>query len=87
MATITFSMASTPLTASKAFTGTDQDMTDLLAWGAVAYASLLPSNPTNAQIGAAIANGTVAAWKAAVVKFKNDAAAAALAPATPSTWA
>lgn len=90
MATITFSIASTPLTASKAFTGTDQDMQDLLDWAKATYflpINGVPQTPTNAQIGVALVNATIAAWKQAVVKSKNDAAAAALVSATPSTWA
>lgn len=39
------------------------------------------------QVGVALASSTVAAWKAAVVKMKNDAAAAALTPAAAMTWA
>ena len=83
MATIAFQMTSTPLTGSKSFTGTDQDMTDLLAWAAVAYDSVIQQTfnaakepgfvPTNAQIGAALAIGTMNAWKDAV-KTRTDAA-------------
>jgi hypothetical protein len=90
MATITFSMASTPLTASKVFTGTDGDMQDLLDWAKATYfppINGVPQTPTNVQVGAALANATIAAWKAVVVKFKNDAAHAAIVSATPSTWA
>lgn len=82
MATMTFSMASVPLTGSKAFTGTDADMQNLLNWAAVAYAPLVqqlfnPTNatgfvPTNAQLGIALATGTMNAWKTAVQQFMQS---------------
>lgn len=97
MATVTFQMASTPLTGSKAFTGSDADMQALLDWAAVAYADVIqqlfnPSGtlgftPTNAQIGVALATGTVNAWKGAVKRFKDDQARAALTPSSSMTWA
>lgn len=97
MATFTFSMASTPLTGSKAFTGSDQDMQDLLDWAKVAYAPIItelfnPTNaqgfiPTNAQIGVALATGTVRAWKDAVHRNKKDQALSAVADPASMTWA
>ena len=98
MATITFQMTSTPLTGSKAFNSTDQDMTDLLAWAAVAYADLVqkmfnpgyptaaPITPTNGQIGQALAQGTVNGWMQAEQKYKNDKNVAAVPPAPPMGW-
>jgi hypothetical protein len=94
-------MTSTPLTGSKAFAGTDQDMTDLLAWAASAYHDLIqqlfnvtwgtptyvPISPTNAQIGTALATATMNAWQAAVVKFKKDASVAAVATPAQMSWA
>lgn len=81
MATFTFSMNSAPLTGSKAFTGSDADMQALLDWAAVAYADVITDlynpnktpgfTPTNAQIGIALATGTVNAWKDAVQRFKQ----------------
>src|SRR5512139_3126428 len=97
MATIAFQMTSTPLTGTKSFTGTDADMSDLLAWAKVAYASIVtelfnPTNapafvPTNTQIGVALATGTMRAWKDAVTKMKADAAAAALTAPAAMTFA
>lgn len=91
MATIAFQMTSTPLTGTKTFTGTDQDMQDLLDWAKamlIANGQLTASpDVTNAQIGAALAQNTINAWKQAVKKFKDDAALAAVTPTDPMTWA
>ena len=86
MATITMSMASTPLNATKTWTGTDADMQAILDWGVVTFNSWIqaqfnPSGtpgfvPTNAQIGAAIAASWMAGVKDAVRNFKT-------APAVP----
>lgn len=90
-------MTSTPLTGTKSFTGTDADMSDLLAWAKVAYADILTElfnptkaagfTPTNTQIGVALATGTMRAWKDAVKKAKADAAAAALVAPADITFA
>ena len=101
MASISFAMTSTPLTGTKAFNGSDADMTDLLAWTASNYATLIqqmfnatygtpnyvPITPTNAQIGAALATATIQAWQAAVTKFKKDQSLAAVATPAAMTWA
>lgn len=96
MATITFQIASAPLTASKAFNGTDTDMQNILTWGGVAYKAIVdelfnPSHnpafvPTNAQMGAALSTGTMRAWQAAETKYRNDANHEAVAPPPPNTF-
>lgn len=96
MATITFSISSTPLTASKVFTGTDADMQNILNWAAVSQRPIIdelfnpthvPSfTPTNAQIGAALATSTMRSWQSSETKFRNDATHAAVAPPPPNTF-
>lgn len=96
MATITFGIASTPLTGSKVFTGTDQDMQNILNWAKVAYAGIINElfntppvggfNPTNLQIGVALSTGTMRAWQQAETKFRNDGNVAAVAPPPPNTF-
>lgn len=81
MATITLSMASTPLTASKTFTGTDADMQAIIDWAKVAFdpwiqATFNPSHTpgftaSNAQVGAALANSFMSGIKDAVQRFKT----------------
>src|SRR5512139_3512529 len=97
MATIAFQMTSAPLTGTKSFTGTDVDMSDLLAWAKVAYDDIIQTQfnptknpafvPTNTQIGVAIATGTMRAWKDAVKKQKADAAHAAVTAPTDISFA
>lgn len=82
MANITLSMTSTPFTGSKAFTGSDADMQSLLDWGRVKYKASLPANPSNGQIGAAIANGIIANLKDEVRVFMTTPGVPA-----PMTWA
>lgn len=96
MATITFQIASGPLTASKAFNGTDTDMQNILDWAKVAYRGIIdelfnPSHnpaftPTNAQAGAALSTGTMRAWQQAETKFRNDGAVAAVPDPPPNTF-
>jgi hypothetical protein len=67
MATITFSLNSTPLTASKAYTSTDADMQHLLDHGKIVYAALIlqmfnTTTPTNAQIAAAMVQAVINQW-------------------------
>lgn len=86
MATITFSLNSTPLTGSKAFTGTDADMQNLLNWAAVEHAALIfqmfsTRTPTNAQIAAALAQDTINKWKNQVQNYMTS-----LAIPPPMTW-
>jgi hypothetical protein len=97
MATVTFAMASTPLTASRAFTATDADMQALLDWAKVAYADRIQKmfnpdntpgfNPTNAQIGNALATATMVAWMEAEQRFKKDGSVAAVPTPPPMGWA
>jgi hypothetical protein len=96
MSTITFQISSTPLTASKTFTGTDTDMQNILNWASFAYQAIVqelfnPTNnplftPTNAQMGAALATATMRAWQAAETKYRNDANHEAVAPPPPNTF-
>ncbi len=82
MATITMGMTSTPLTATKTWTGSDADMQAILDWAVVAFnpwiqAQFNPTKnpafvPTNAQIGAAIANSWMQGVKDAVQRFKTQ---------------
>jgi hypothetical protein len=67
MATITFSLNSAPLTASKVYTSTDADMQSLLNHGKIAYAALIlqmfnTTTPTNAQIASAMVQAVVNQW-------------------------
>ena len=96
MATITFAMASTVLTAQKVFTSSDADMQSLLDWGKVAYADQINKmfntppvegfNPTNQMIGSAIATATMNAWKDAEQKFSKDTDVAAVPVPPPMGW-
>jgi hypothetical protein len=67
MATITFSLNSAPLTASKTYTSTDADMQSLLDHGKIIYGPLIfqmfnTTNPTNAQIASAMVQAVVNLW-------------------------
>jgi hypothetical protein len=67
MATITFSLNSAPLTASKTYTSTDADMQSLLDHGRIVNAALIlemfhTSTPTNAQIAAAMVQAVINQW-------------------------
>lgn len=98
MATVAFQMTSTPLTGTKTFTSTDQDMSDLLTWASVAYADLIqkmfnpgypsapPITPTNGQIGQALAQGTMNGWMQAEQKYKHDQGLAGVAVPPPMGW-
>jgi hypothetical protein len=96
MATITFQISSAPLTASKAFNGTDTDMQNILTWAGVAYRAIVdelfnPSHnpaftPTNGQIGAALSTGTMRAWQDAETKYRNDGSHSAVPPPPPNTF-
>lgn len=96
MAQVTFSISSAPLTASKIFNGTDQDMQNIITWAGVAYRGIIdelfnPShnpafNPSNAQIGAALTTGTMRAWQQAETKFRNDGNVAAVPPPPANTF-
>lgn len=96
MATITFAIASAPLTGQKVFTGTDQEMQDILNWAKVAYDPIVqelfnPGHavgfvPTNLQIGVALSTGTMRAWDQASRKQKKDADLAAVPTPPPGSW-
>lgn len=59
MATFTFSMSSTPLTGSKAFTGTDADMQALLDWVSYAYSSLITAGAAQGVVTGSITATTL----------------------------
>ena len=54
MATISFSINSVPLTATKTFTSTDADMTNLLQWASTTYASLIQQSAPTSQFTGSI---------------------------------
>jgi len=100
--TVGFTLNSTspPLNiGTKTFNSSDADMTNILAWAKVVYAGIITElfgigtppqpvpNPTNAQIGIALATGTMRAWSQAEQKFRQDTASAAVPPVPPASWA
>ena len=99
--TVGFTLNSTspPLNiGTKNFNSSDADMQNIFNWAKVAYAGLIQElfgagsppqpvpNPTNAQIGVALATGTMRGWAAAEKKFRDDASHAAVPPAPPASW-
>ena len=95
--TYSFGATGTVLTGTKNFTGTDADMQNILNWAKVAYAGLIDElfnpthtpgfNPTNQQIGVAIATATMRAWDDASRKFKKDSDLAAVPTPPQGSWA
>jgi hypothetical protein len=96
MASITMGMNMTGLTVSKTYNSTDQDLTNMLAWGKVAFdpwiqAQFNPNNnpnfsASNPQIAAAIANSWLTGAADAEKKFRQDGSVAAVPPAPPAGW-
>jgi hypothetical protein len=95
MATITLGLTSTPVTVSKTFNGSDQDVQDMLDWAAVTYGQWIqgqfnPTNtagfvPTNQEIATAIGYDFINHIKAAVQNFKTTPPTPAVVP-PPLTW-
>ena len=95
MAQVTFSISSAPLTASKIFNGTDQDMQNIITWAGVAYRGIIdelfnPShNPafnrqcTNRRSFNDRHNASVATGR---TKFRNDGNVAAVPPPPANTF-
>jgi hypothetical protein len=95
MATITLSIASTPVTVSKTYNGADADVQNILDWAAANYATWIaaqfnPSNasgfvPTNAEIAAAIAYDFISHITVAVQAFKTTPPVMPVVP-PPMSW-
>lgn len=89
MATLTISLASTPLTGSKAFTLSDADASRFIAWAQAAYpgpndVNGSPTVLTPGQALVAWASGIAAGTVANVTSYgKNAAAATAVAGVAP----
>ena len=59
MATMTFGISGSIVNANKTFSGADSDVTGLLQWGSVAYATLIQAQTPNARFTASISSAAM----------------------------